>query len=120
MGLTKAERFKKILLTKKQDILETCNNLENEATMNDDDGTPDLLDQALAAYAQEFAHNLSETERKTLELVDEALERIAADEFGLCVHCSKKVQANRLKAVPWARHCLECQDMQDRGLLPEN
>ena len=27
------------------------------------------------------------------------------------------VQAKRLDAVPWARHCIECQEKQDQGLL---
>jgi len=33
----------------------------------------------------------------------------------VCVECEKKVQIGRLEAVPWARHCIECQELQDRG-----
>ena len=50
-------------------------------------------------------------------LIDEALVRIEAGEYGECVHCGELVQERRLEAVPWARHCLRCQDLQERGLL---
>jgi DnaK suppressor protein len=52
-----------------------------------------------------------------LVLISEALERIKADTYGLCVACDEEVQQKRLEAVPWARHCLECQEKQDKGEL---
>ena len=44
-----------------------------------------------------------------------ALARIEEGEYGNCVACGKKVQLARLDAVPWALHCIECQELQDRG-----
>jgi DnaK suppressor protein len=37
--------------------------------------------------------------------------------YGQCVACEQEVQQKRLEAVPWARHCIECQEKQDQGLL---
>ncbi|MBK9373779.1 MAG: TraR/DksA family transcriptional regulator [Holophagales bacterium] len=58
-----------------------------------------------------------EADRKALLLIEQALLRIDQGTYGVCVHCQGVVQDKRLEAVPWARHCLECQEMQDKGLL---
>jgi DnaK suppressor protein len=52
-----------------------------------------------------------------LQLVDEALNRIEQGNYGECVHCGGPVEVKRLEAVPWARHCIPCQEKQDQGLL---
>jgi DnaK suppressor protein len=52
-----------------------------------------------------------------LQLVNEAMERMKDGTYGQCVECQQEVQQKRLDAVPWARHCIECQEKQDQGLL---
>jgi len=52
-----------------------------------------------------------------LHLVDEALERIDGRRFGVCAACSGEIEKRRLEAVPWARHCIACQELQEQGLL---
>jgi DnaK suppressor protein len=50
-------------------------------------------------------------------LVSEALDRLKNGSYGHCLACNQEVQVKRLDAVPWARHCIECQEKQDQGLL---
>jgi DnaK suppressor protein len=45
-----------------------------------------------------------------LRLVDEALNRLGAGTFGICQACGEPIAAKRLRALPWARYCLTCQD----------
>jgi len=59
--------------------------------------------------------DLGSNERIIVQRIDAALERIGAGEYGRCAHCGKPVQKARLDAVPWALHCIECQELQDRG-----
>ncbi|MFM2125066.1 MAG: hypothetical protein RL328_1517 [Acidobacteriota bacterium] len=42
-----------------------------------------------------------------------ALERIADGSYGVCLECEMQISERRLRAVPWARHCLPCQDRLD-------
>ena len=42
--------------------------------------------------------------------VIEALERIAAGDYGLCLECQAPIPVRRLRALPWARLCLSCQE----------
>jgi DnaK suppressor protein len=49
--------------------------------------------------------------------VDEALLRVDTNGFGLCVECGDEINRKRLEAVPWASHCITCQEKIEKGLL---
>jgi RNA polymerase-binding transcription factor DksA len=46
---------------------------------------------------------------RTIEEIDDALERIAAGTYGTCVHCGRAVPAERLEFRPFAAACVACQ-----------
>ena len=50
-----------------------------------------------------------------LRLVDEALSRLDRGAFGACQACGHAIPAKRLRALPWARYCLACQDSAAEG-----
>jgi DnaK suppressor protein len=50
-------------------------------------------------------------------MVDGALERIREGSFGECIACGDEINPKRLEAVPWTRHCIECQEKAEQGLL---
>ena len=85
----------------------------------DDSETPDPVDLAVRNYSKNVQLAVSENESKQLALIDEALLRIDNDEYGLCQNCEKEINPKRLAAIPWARYCLECQEMVETGLLDE-
>ena len=111
------DKFKERLLAKREELLHDLRKNREVTDESVEDTAQDMVDRATSAYTREFAFSLSETDRKTLLLIDQALIRIEAGTYGTCVHCSSPVQDKRLEAVPWARHCLECQELQDKGLL---
>ena len=76
-----------------------------------------VADMAANAYTKELLMSMSTNDRQLLESIDSALERIEEGQYGKCVHCGQPIQEKRLEAVPWARHCLRCQDLNERGLL---
>lgn len=80
-------------------------------------GAPDIADRASSAFQREFSFFLSENESRILRLVDEALARLDNGKYGSCVNCGEPIEEARLKAIPWARHCIACQELQDRGEL---
>jgi RNA polymerase-binding protein DksA len=81
------------------------------------DGIRDYADVAQRAYTKEFLYSLSAAERRLLQLVDAARSRIEDGEYGSCANCGKTVQVKRLNAIPWARHCIQCQELWDEGKL---
>lgn len=85
----------------------------------DDSETPDPVDLAVRNYSKNVMLAVSENETKQLTLIDQALMRLEDDEYGDCQNCEKAINAKRLAAIPWARYCLDCQELQEKGLLDE-
>ena len=44
---------------------------------------------------------------------------ISEGAFGECLNCGEEIQAKRLDAIPWAPHCIRCQELLEQGLLAE-
>lgn len=82
--------------------------------------TPDPVDLAVRNYSKNVMLAVSENESRQVVLINEALERIADDEYGTCQNCEKEINPKRLDAVPWARYCLSCQELVEQGLLDED
>ena len=80
-----------------------------------DNGTEDYVDYAVNSYAREFLLSLTELDRKHLLLVEEALNRIDRGEYGYCQQCGEDVAPKRLEVQPWARHCVRCQELEEKG-----
>jgi RNA polymerase-binding protein DksA len=73
--------------------------------------------QAAAAsqvFAQQRDLALRDRADHQLELVDEALARLDAGTFGICVRCGQAIPEERLAALPWAPRCIDCQRLADR------
>ena len=85
----------------------------------DDSETPDPVDLAVRNYSKNVMLAVSENESRQLALIDEALLRIEDDEYGVCQNCEKEINPKRLAALPSARYCLDCQELQEKGLLDE-
>lgn len=111
------EKVRKRLLQKKEELLADLAKNREVSDETVDESAQDMADRATSAYTKEFAYSLSEAERKTLLLIDQAFVRLDAGTYGSCVNCAQPVQEKRLEAVPWARHCLDCQELQDKGLI---
>jgi len=117
---TKANKYAPLrdaLLNKQSQMMETY--ARDRAAGNElpEDGIQDLADKAANAYSKELNFSLSDSDRETLMLIGEALERIGANEYGSCVNCGIEIGMKRLEAVPWAQYCIDCQELAERGML---
>ena len=63
---------------------------------------------------REVAIRNLDRESRLLKSVEEALDRIETGAFGVCLGCEEEIPEKRLRAVPWASHCLSCQEKLDR------
>ena len=50
---------------------------------------------------------------ETGTLVSEALRRIEAGTYGICVECEDPISPKRIAALPWAKYCIRCQEAID-------
>ena len=67
-----------------------------------------MADVGTENYDQEFTLGLIENEQATLELVQDALNRINAGAYGKCEECAEPIARQRLQYLPYARHCIQC------------
>jgi DnaK suppressor protein len=84
-----------------------------------DEGSDDVVDRANNAYSRELLFSLSDGERQTMLRIEEALQRVEQGVYGTCTNCQREIRAGRLKAVPWARYCIDCQELAEKGMLEE-
>lgn len=117
MDKKRLEGYKKRLVAKQDELVQLVSRSDHDGRQADEEGTQDIADKAANSYTKEFLFHQSDENRRLLQLVNEAIERIKNGDYGLCIACREEVQPKRLEAVPWARHCIECQEKQDNGLL---
>lgn len=117
MDQKKLKIFRERLLQKKHEILVAYNKNMTYGKEADEEGAQDVADKASNSYTKEFLFSLSNNERDMLQLVEEALVRVGTERYGVCVVCEGEMEKKRLEAVPWAKHCLSCQEKQEQGLL---
>ena len=109
--------YRKRLVDQKTDITKGYDKTRSQGKQVDSDVSHDPVDKAANSYTKEFLFSLSNSERSMLQLVDEALDRLTSKNFGVCASCESELEKKRLEAVPWAKHCLSCQEKQEQGLL---
>lgn len=117
MDKRKMKSYRDRLLERRESLFKQVSEAELSSRERDMEATQDPADMAANAYTKELLISMSANDRRLLDLIDEALSRIEASEYGDCVNCSEPVSEKRLEAVPWTKYCLKCQDLQERGLL---
>lgn len=72
---------------------------------------------AAATQVFEQERELAMRERASLHLqaVDDALARLDGGTYGTCIRCQRPILPERLEALPWAAHCIDCQSIVDRS-----
>ncbi len=119
MDKKKLDYFRKRLELRQQDLRRMVSRTEQDGRTVDEDSAQDIADRAASSYNKEFLFHQSNTDRQLLHMVETALHRIREGTFGECVSCGKEINSKRLEAVPWTRHCIECQEKLEQGILEE-
>ena len=57
---------------------------------------------------RDVAVALTNLERRELDAVVQALSRLEAGRYGRCARCGVDIPFDRLRAEPWALHCVSC------------
>ena len=99
-----------------QELIGSIAKIEVDGRIFTDIGTEDLGDKANGSFTKESLSQQSDYDRAILGLVQAALQRADRGGFGQCAERGEPVKKNRLEAIPWARHCIRCRKLQDKGL----
>lgn len=114
--------FKKLVLKKKEEILEEIKHLsegilkksQKDAAGDISGYTFHMADVATDTYDREFSLGLASNERNFLYELDDAMKKIHEGTFGICEDCKSLIPKTRLKAIPYARLCIRCQEKREK------
>lgn len=114
--------FKKLILDRKDEIVteikhiseDTLKKSQRDAAGDISGYTYHMADIATDTYDREFSMGIASNERKLIYDIDDALKRIEDGSYGTCEDCKGVIAKTRLKAIPYARLCLKCQEKREK------
>ena len=115
------KKFKAMLLEKRNEILGNVTSMETETLRRERSDLSNLplhmADMGSDSYEIENTIGLMSSERKILVEIDDALSRIEYGTYGICEGDDEPIPKARLAAIPWARYCVGCATLLEKGLL---
>ena len=115
------KKFQALLLAKRNEILGNVTSMESEALQRERSDLSNLpihmADLGTDNYEIENIIGLMSSERKMLTEIDDALRRIEEGTYGICEGNGEPIPKPRLNAIPWARYCVPCAALLEKGLL---
>ena len=110
MTKTELNKYKTMLEVKQAELAGGLRNRDGIAI----EKTADALDEVQLAGERELAIRNLDRESNLLRNVRGAMGRMADGSYGTCLHCEEEIVPKRLKALPWAELCINCQEEADR------
>ena len=114
MNAKMKEYFRQKLVSWKKDLLkessQTLNNLQSE-----NEAKPDITDRASEEIDRSFELRTRDRERKLINKIDAALQRIEDGSYGYCDETGDPISIKRLEARPVATLSLEAQEMHEKA-----
>jgi DnaK suppressor protein len=118
------EEFRQLLLILKARLQGDVAQLSEEAFnrgQGDGESPTHMAELGSGAFEQDFSLHLMENDQEVLKAISAALKRIDEGTYGLCEGCLREGKANskaaipkaRLRAIPYARECVECKRKQE-------
>jgi len=107
MEAEKIEYFRNVLIDEMKSLLGEADKTVTEMT-SDASNFPDPTDRATQESDRNFELRIRDRERRLINKIKDALERIDAGEFGICEECGEEISEARLKARPVTTLCINC------------
>jgi len=112
--------LRNMLLDKRSTIIDRVHNLA-AAWQDLEERAIELEEEAQKASIAKPYDQLDENGKNEIEQIDLALTKITIGDYGVCESCGDDISPRRLRALPWARLCVECARDYEKGhrALPE-
>ncbi len=73
----------------------------------------DTADIASNIIEEQVVMSLAQVEAKEIEQIDNALEKLKSGKYGICEICGKKINKQRLMAIPFVDLCIKCKEAEE-------
>lgn len=106
------KQFEEMLMRIREELSRQIAYLRGASLTRADEVNPE--EDGTDAFERQLALKLAAGEGDSIFEIDEALERIRNKTYGVCQDCGCVIHTGRLKALPFARRCVECKELAEK------
>jgi DnaK suppressor protein len=111
--------LRKILLERRKQLQGELRTRIRDARTDRAEEVFDEVDHSDATMQEGIGFALMQMKAETLARLDEALARLDLGNFGFCFECHDEIAPTRLRALPFAVRCKECEEAREQRLVRE-
>ncbi|MBI4446772.1 MAG: TraR/DksA C4-type zinc finger protein [Acidobacteria bacterium] len=116
MVLRRKESLKQRLQTQKEELLKAIQTNESTMAFFETSRHAEFSEEAQEEAAEIALKTLVEQQRKQFADIERALLKLDNDTYGICEKCGRSIPRARLRVLPEARFCLQCEEASETGV----
>jgi DnaK suppressor protein len=117
MARERYAELKQILEERRREILmevqEKMRDVRAVGASGEGQGVLDAAESSEADIQDDIELALIQMKAETLNKIDEALGRLVEGRYGYCYECGDEIAQQRLRALPFAVRCRECEEARE-------
>ena len=94
-------------------VQEKIRDVRSESPNSPTQGVLDAAESSEADIQDEIEFALIQMKAETLHKIEEALRRLEEGTFGYCFECGDEISERRLRALPFALRCKDCEEARE-------
>ena len=94
-------------------VQEKIRDVRTESPNSPTQGVLDAAESSEADIQDEIEFALIQMKAETLHKIEEALRRLEEGTFGYCFECGDEISERRLRALPFAVRCKDCEEARE-------
>ena len=116
-GSARYAELKRILEERRREILsevkEKMRDVRAEGASGEGQGVLDAAEASEADIQDDIEFALIQMKSETLNKINDALTRLEQDNYGNCFECGEEIAEPRLRALPFAVRCKNCEEARE-------
>ena len=112
-GRQEKNEYYELLLATRGQLVSQVRNLSSATLASTKQAGEELADIGSDNFSREIGLAMMTEDGRKLAQVQEALERLSSGTYGVCTDCGKNIAGARLKAIPYAKLCVDCQGLRE-------
>ena len=110
---TRSTDLRQILIERRRELQDDVQNRIREGRIDQRHDVGDHVDSSDAHIQEDIEFALLQMRARTLTRISEALIRLEAGNYGTCLSCECEITKRRLRALPFAVRCQECEEKRE-------
>ena len=117
MNRDRYAELKRILEERRREIMDQVQgkirDVRSEGANNPNQGVLDAAESSEADIQDDIEFALIQMKSETLNKIEEALHRLEEGTFGYCFECGEEISERRVRALPFAVRCKDCEEARE-------